>query len=90
MLGSPALRKRKRASAAPRRAAGRRVSFTIRVPLSAPTGAGRWSVTCGAAVTSGSFIVAAVKSTTNIEAPKVVVDPRATRSDPTARAPEAS
>jgi hypothetical protein len=57
-----------------RRAAGHRVSFTIRVPLSAPTGAGRWSVTCGAAVTGGSFVVAAVKSTTSIAAPKVIVD----------------
>jgi hypothetical protein len=64
-----------RIQAAPRhRAVRRRVSFTLRVPLTAATGAGSWTVTCGSAVDKGSFIVAAVQSTTPVEAPKVVVD----------------
>jgi hypothetical protein len=61
---------------APRRKATslRRVSFTIRIPLTAATGAGSWRVSCGSAVRTGSFIVAAVKSTLGVEEPKVVVD----------------
>jgi hypothetical protein len=60
----------------PRRKANhiRRVSFTIRIPLTAATGAGSWRVTCGTAVRTGSFIVAAVKSTLGVDQPKVVVD----------------
>lgn len=60
----------------PRRKAShlRRVSFTIRIPLTAATGAGTWQVTCGTSVRTGSFIVAAVKSTLSIDEPKVVVD----------------
>ena len=60
----------------PRRRANhiRRVSFTIRIPLTAATGAGSWRVICGTAVRTGSFIVAAVKSTLGVDQPKVVVD----------------
>lgn len=57
-----------------RSTSARHVSFTVRIPLTAATGAGSWHVTCGKALRAGSFIVAAVTSTVGAEAPKVVVD----------------
>jgi hypothetical protein len=52
----------------------RRVVFLFKIPLKAATGAGHWRVACGKSVKTGSFVVAAVKSTLSVEAPKVVVD----------------
>jgi hypothetical protein len=51
-----------------------RVSFTVRVPLTAALGAGHWTVVCGASITKGSFVIVAAKSTTAVDAPRVVVD----------------
>jgi hypothetical protein len=51
-----------------------RVSFTLRVPLTAALGQGRWTVICGAHITQGSFVIVAAKSTTAADLPRVVVD----------------
>jgi hypothetical protein len=58
-----------------KRPRNQRVSFTVRVPLTAALGAGRWTVICGAHITQGSFVIVAAKSTTSTtELPRVVVD----------------
>jgi hypothetical protein len=57
-----------------KRPRNRRVSFTLRVPLTATLGAGRWSVVCSGRVTQGSFVIVAEKSTTAVDLPRVVVD----------------
>jgi hypothetical protein len=51
-----------------------RVSFTVRVPLTAAVGPGHWTVICGLSITQGSFVIVAAKSTAGIDVPRVVVD----------------
>jgi hypothetical protein len=51
-----------------------RVTFTVRVPLTAAIGPGHWTVFCGGSITQGSFVIVAAKSTTAAEVPRVVVD----------------
>jgi hypothetical protein len=57
-----------------KRPRNRRVSFTVRVPLTAAIGPGHWTVVCGSFITQGSFVIVAAKSTTGIDVPRVVVD----------------
>lgn len=51
-----------------------RVSFTVRIPLTAAIGPGHWTVVCTSLITQGSFVIVAAKSTTGNELPRVVVD----------------
>ena len=50
-----------------------RVSFVVRIPLSAGLGPGHWRVSCGLRTFSGTFVVVDAASTTTAEAPRVVV-----------------
>lgn len=60
--------------AAVKRPRNHRVSFTLRVPLTAAIGPGHWTVVCGSFITQGSFVIVAAKSTAGTELPRVVVD----------------
>jgi hypothetical protein len=51
-----------------------RVTFVARIPIDAAIGAGKWVVSCTGIIRSGTFIVAAVKSTAGADVPRVVVD----------------
>lgn len=57
-----------------KRPRNQRVTFVVRVPLTAALGAGHWNVVCGSFITSGSFVIVGTKSTTGAELARVVVD----------------
>jgi len=60
---------------APRRVKDGRVSWSLLVARTAATGPGTWMVTCnGVPKAQGRFVVAAAKTTTDADLPRVVVD----------------
>lgn len=59
----------------PRRVKNGRVAWSLLVARTAATGAGNWSVICnGTTVANGRFTVAATKTATDVDIPKVIVD----------------